>query len=453
MTLRPRTVALLVCLLVVTAGAAAATAAAQDDVDDEEPATENGPTVIESCTTIDEPGTYVLDDDLQVATDDDACVEIQSSDVVLSGDGNELRRDEANGEAIGVDVDGSEATLENVTVEDVAVANWTVGLRFESVTESVVTEFDASENDLHGIFLNESTDNELSEIDAIENGVEGIHLVDSDDTSVTDARVEQNGDDGVDIVRSDGVELSNVTAQENAAAGIDAIISDDMTIVDSHTSDNAQFGIVLRTVTESTIEGIVADDNGDGIYLGRSSGTDLQDVSASGNTNGIHLVRSSNNELRDVSVTDGDTGFRFAEAANVRIDGAVATNNSERAFVSTDGIGIVLASDLETDSATIDFEGVNAELRSVDEPPAAPDGQAPVAGHVEVTNVTAMLLWMNYDEAELTAADLDEDSIEMWRYEQEWEPFNGVSGVDTAQKQAFVRVTADGIYAPFAEEP
>jgi|AntDeeMinimDraft_4_1070355.scaffolds.fasta_scaffold00106_30 parallel beta-helix repeat protein len=90
-------------------------------------------TSIDSCTVIDEPGRYVLTQDVdQPGETESACIEIRASDVVLDGDGHVIT---GNGYyATGVGTNGSTG-VENVSVVDITVRQSATNVRFENVTD------------------------------------------------------------------------------------------------------------------------------------------------------------------------------------------------------------------------------------------------------------------------------------------------------------------------------
>jgi len=90
-------------------------------------------TSIDSCTVIDEPGRYVLTQDVdQPGETESACIEIRASDVVLDGDGHVIT---GNGYyATGVGTNGSTG-VENVSVVDITVRQSATNVQFENVTD------------------------------------------------------------------------------------------------------------------------------------------------------------------------------------------------------------------------------------------------------------------------------------------------------------------------------
>lgn len=136
-TKQPLLVAGLLVLSVLSIGPVASTGATTD----------TATTAIDSCRVIDDPGRYELTQDLQV---DDGlqsyCLKITASDVTLDGNGHTVegnytrQKDYRANDALaatsnGVLVDGN-GTLSNVTVQDLTLTDWKVGVHTRDTTGS-----------------------------------------------------------------------------------------------------------------------------------------------------------------------------------------------------------------------------------------------------------------------------------------------------------------------------
>lgn len=165
---RPAFVAFVALALVGTAGAGALA---------DRPALQagGGPTGVDGCTTITEPGRYVLSADVENADRGEnftfisqACIRIESSDVVFDGDGHTVDGfGVSDTTAIRV---GGDGTLSNVTVENLAVDEWNRGIYVENVTNATVRDANVSGNAL-GVFLEDSTAVKLRNVTATDNFV------------------------------------------------------------------------------------------------------------------------------------------------------------------------------------------------------------------------------------------------------------------------------------------
>ncbi|HET7324806.1 MAG TPA: right-handed parallel beta-helix repeat-containing protein [Halococcus sp.] len=130
-------------------------------------------TTIDSCTTIDTPGRYVLTQDIRstISGANEGCIEITASNVTLDGAGHTLT---GSGSGHGVEVDGSKHTLRNVTVKRLQASNWSVGIFYLSATNGTIRGT-ITNNNTEGIALGQSTGNELVKNTAYDNAI-GIAL-------------------------------------------------------------------------------------------------------------------------------------------------------------------------------------------------------------------------------------------------------------------------------------
>lgn len=108
-------------------------------------AARDSPTEIDDCTTITEPGEYVLTEDVSPTTADGyGCIDVRADDVVLDGrghviDGTGAADDGGRARLAGIAVN-PEGTfepdgrpVENVTVRNLTVTGFATGIRYESV--------------------------------------------------------------------------------------------------------------------------------------------------------------------------------------------------------------------------------------------------------------------------------------------------------------------------------
>lgn len=174
-------------------------------------------TEIDSCTTISEPGRYVLTADI---VDDkgthlsERCIHIKADDVVLDGAGHRVDGRGVSG-TVGVYVSSSEP-LTNVSVTRLTVSDWDWGVHYEGVSGGEVRAVTANYNGA-GVSLTETrsvtvADNEVS------NNAIGIYLLDSADNTIRHNAVSANHL-GVDCEGSDGNTLAANTIGSNQVTG------------------------------------------------------------------------------------------------------------------------------------------------------------------------------------------------------------------------------------------
>lgn len=87
---------------------------------------QDGPVELDSCQPIEQPGQYVVTDDIE-DSQADSCLTIRSSDVHLDGNGHTI--DGVNGEdTAGVDLQPTGGELRNVTITGLTVIDWATGI-------------------------------------------------------------------------------------------------------------------------------------------------------------------------------------------------------------------------------------------------------------------------------------------------------------------------------------
>ena len=93
---------------------------------------QEGPTTITECQEIDEPGEYVLGDDLSAEGD---CLRITASDVTLDGNDHTI---DGDGTGRGLFIESSESTVRNLTIQNfetgIDLGGSTTGLKLSSIT-------------------------------------------------------------------------------------------------------------------------------------------------------------------------------------------------------------------------------------------------------------------------------------------------------------------------------
>ncbi len=179
----------------VTAGARDVTDALDDGtgaaVDDASADRAVTPTRIDSCTTIGEPGRYVLAGDVNGNPPlSSACIEVAASDVTLDGRGHAV---DGNGvsDTTGVLV----ANVSNVTVRNLRVTDWNRGVYVRDASDVTVRGVTAVENaigvdvrnadarvvgvraerNLHGVALADPGDDVLRRTETRGNHVVGVY--------------------------------------------------------------------------------------------------------------------------------------------------------------------------------------------------------------------------------------------------------------------------------------
>jgi len=161
---------LLVVFLTVSVSTAGATGIVRTDTQ----VAESSPKEIDSCTTINESGTYVLSEDISMEDLEIidpgvvACIHVTASDVVIDGQGHTILGDMVPESAINVSAGG--ARLSNVTVENLGITEMygNPAIRYEGVDGGSVSNVTITGST--GVLLADS-----SEIAVRDSDIDGLH--------------------------------------------------------------------------------------------------------------------------------------------------------------------------------------------------------------------------------------------------------------------------------------
>jgi nitrous oxidase accessory protein NosD len=223
-----------VVVVSVAGGLGGATPSAVDSGADAASAAPAGPVEIDECTTITEPGRYVLVTDL--ATRSDSCLDVAASDVVLDGGGHRLDGALAYG-SVGVFVapdDGSSDRLENVTVRNLRVRDWVFGVEFDGVTGVEVVDVTTFQT-FDGVTVRDAADVTVAGVRA-SNCCVGVAVYDSRSVRIVDYRTSWDSSMGVSVVDSRAVQITNASIS-HARVGIGFLNTDDVVIKNATVTD------------------------------------------------------------------------------------------------------------------------------------------------------------------------------------------------------------------------
>lgn len=134
-------------------------------------------TQINSCTTITSPGRYVLTTDIiddRTTRLSESCIQIAANNVIFDG-GNHTIDGKGISDTRGIVTNGT-----NVTVQNVAVSDWNLGIYYVNASGGTIRGVTATKN-AFGIALDWSQDVTVADNTASHNLI-GINLVRSDDS-------------------------------------------------------------------------------------------------------------------------------------------------------------------------------------------------------------------------------------------------------------------------------
>ncbi len=222
---------------------------------------------VSNCTEISSPGHYILTQDL--TNSPDTCIQITAGNVIFDGNGHTI--DGAGAlNSYGVYVYGS-TTLRNVTIKNLTVTDWDVGIKFINIENGRIENSTALGN-WHGISLSSSNNNSISNNTAYSNYWYGIYLE-----------------------NSDGSTLSNNSVYDNYY-GIFLYYSDSNTLSENRASNNNDGIRLISSNNNSLLENTLSSNNHVGISLWHSKGNILSENKVYGE-NGLYLANSSDNSL------------------------------------------------------------------------------------------------------------------------------------------------------------
>lgn len=142
-----------------------------------------------------ETASMIFDGEKYVLTADlSSSINVEKGDIIIDGAGHTVK---GNSEEHGVFLND----VENVTITNLNVRDFTYGIHLYSVEKSILTNCTTTENDLDGIKLEYSNGNLIIKNSITHNGDDGLQLFNSDDNTVAgnyifnnDIGVQVNGD-------------------------------------------------------------------------------------------------------------------------------------------------------------------------------------------------------------------------------------------------------------------
>ncbi|MFC4358850.1 right-handed parallel beta-helix repeat-containing protein [Halobium salinum] len=447
-----------------------------------------GATELSSCTVIDQPGTYVLTEDITDSSEG-ICIDIRSSDVTFDGNGHvvagNLSREEINESTagppprdrvgVGVNVRADER-VSNVSVSNVTVSNWYHGVLSENVSGGSTSGITAYDNG-GGIIYDNSSDVSVTDSTSMENLILGV-IVDSRagvpnaNNTIADNTLRNNSVFGAALFLSNGSTVANNTATENLF-GVMAFGTTNTTVTNNIASNNRYIGVLVEgfPLNNSTV-GEPIDDVEPAVPRTNSRENLVVDNDATNNTFGGIALGNTDDTLvvdNDVSETGPAPAkvYPFTTRASAGILAENATNNTVVNTTASD-VEYVYAGfnssettvrNAETDSGRVSFVAGDVGVAPVADLPEPPAGQAAFG---EGLNTTAfgenesLTVTFHYDEAALEEANRNEKSLNVYRYDEatgEWTVVCDDYVLDTEANTVTATVDdPNGVVAPLAND-
>ena len=338
-------------------------------------------TEIDSCTTISEPGYYVLNKSI-INSNAINCIYIKSSDVIFDGAGYTIDSSERVGNGININ------NYKNITLKNLILTDWEQGILYANIENGSITNNSVS-NTYSGIYLGSSKNiildnnnfssnilgtgiyiNYVSNITLSNNIVkdnrEGIITENFRDSTLSHNIVLHNQIHGIQIRGNrGGSENNNIsynTVTENGY-GIYLTSSENSTLDNNIASNNQFNGIDLGASSGSQLSNNTASNNyaGDGIYLNVCSGSNLSNNIVSNNfRRGIELSSSDNVKLNNNFVSDnGEFGIRLLSSNNNTLSDNNIRNNSYGIYFSNVMNNNIIYNNLFNNNNNYGFSGNN----------------------------------------------------------------------------------------------
>ena len=265
------------------------------------PPAEGGPTPIDSCTVLSNPGAYELTGNLG-NRNARVCLRITASNVTFDGNGYRVDGVDAFGSG-GVIVGSLDRGTENVSVSNLTVTDWDDGIRYLNVTRGRVTNV-TSANSRIGLAVLNGSGVTVSNTTAAANTLYGISVTrDSRRTLLVNNTAQANTLFGIHMVGTGGNTLrgNRAVANEYGIALIDADRND---LVGNNASLNRIAGVWLSAADRNEVVDNYVSNRFYGIYLAdRSTRNLLVTNTVRANAVGVRLVESQRNLVERNRIT------------------------------------------------------------------------------------------------------------------------------------------------------
>lgn len=257
-------------------------------------------TEIDSCTTIDESGTYELTADIE-NSDEERCIVIEASGVEFDGNGHLV-------DGVGDDNTNGiyAADIRSVIIENVEVSGWDEGIRTDGVTIPSAYDIIAHHNK-DGIKMVGANDGVVDDSEVYENTDDGVHLKNGSEASVYDSHIYDNGEDGIYHDNAGEGTIEESIIEGNGDDGIDAQLADELAVRHNNVRENGDDGIFFREALRSNAgvyDNVVRNNGDDGIDIKESTDIGVFDNTVCGNDDQQIVIRDgSDGTFRNNTVT------------------------------------------------------------------------------------------------------------------------------------------------------
>jgi hypothetical protein len=378
---------------------------------------------VSDCRVIDEPGLYVLTQDL---TDrpEDVCIDIRASGVTFDGDKHVVDSDGSPSTAGVLARDTGGGQLTDVTVREVEATEWGAGIRFRTLAASAVTDVGVRNNSV-GVSVLDATDIAVTGMDGALNGGPGwqggtIVVRGTTDSVVMDATSEpiDGALVGYLVKGSTNVTVADVSFDSDAGAGIHVLDGSDNTVRDAR----------IRAGTFTWY----------GLGASGSDRVEVRDVAINGSANDGVLVTGSD-DVRVVNATTWGNGG----------DSLAAQGTTTNLTVRELRLG-------KSAPTVVGATGRNFALNPTGAPAADPSGMRNLSQYVRVSGSNPdVVVNVSYTLNDLVAANVSESTVEPWRHDWSWSQAAAPAGTVPGSNYVYATVDISGspsmVVAPLGE--
>lgn len=390
------------------------------------------PRLIENCTTITEPGTYRLGENLTAPAAAEACIAIETSDVELAGQGYVVNGTtgygtDAKTRHFGIAVSApNETVLSNVTVRNVTVTEWTHGVEVHGATDVAVRDVTAEHNRV-GIAFKATRNATVRRGRVRDNAKHGVRIRgQSDAVTVRGSTIVANGGRGIFASQVANTTVEGVLTAENHV-GVMVQDATGTVIRESTVRDNAKAGVFLRVTNRTAVRENDIHGGSVGIRVrashgaGHESGTSHEDDGCDHDAVVPGSTTVAGNTITDVA----GVGIAIVGTDHdVVVDNQVQNASSWALRAAAGATNLTVRRLWMDDRVSVSADGADMALRPADVPPPRREAQHRTGIALEAETTTATGTWSNgtigYRQSTIDNASIDESTLHPWRHDGTW---------------------------------
>lgn len=302
------------------------------------------PTRITNCTTLTEPGRYVLKANLRPSAGDSTensrvgCLEIGGDDIQVDGAGHSIVGSRQTG-LVGVFI--GPGPTDNVTIQDVTISDWSTGIYAEGGTDTTINDVATRMNRQNGLFANATRNLSIVHSTFVGNGHNGIGLLGTSATRVGGVNASANAQNGITIEGGENNTVRDTRANDNDVTGIGLNGTASVTVADSVTTTNRGYGLVFEAVRTGETVNTTASGNRDGIFVLKAADVTVRDSQTHENRqNGVFFFGARNSLVTNATAErNGLNGVAFLNTRNSRIDTSNVRSSGQHGIVLENSTG------------------------------------------------------------------------------------------------------------------